>query len=107
MAREVAALGADIMNCIPMYPVAGTPFESLGEPGPEDFARVTVLPETGLELASLRVTVTVELPPTGLVITDRLAEILGERWPRRRPPVATDGRDRSRQKARCLSAWNV
>jgi nitrogen fixation protein NifB len=31
VAREVAALGADIMNCIPMYPVAGTPFESLGE----------------------------------------------------------------------------
>ena len=30
VAREVAALGADIMNCIPMYPVAGTPFESLG-----------------------------------------------------------------------------
>ena len=31
VAREVAALGADIMNCIPMYPVAGTAFESLGE----------------------------------------------------------------------------
>jgi nitrogen fixation protein NifB len=31
VAREVAALGADIMNCIPMYPVAGTPFESLGQ----------------------------------------------------------------------------
>jgi nitrogen fixation protein NifB len=31
VAREVAALGADIMNCIPMYPVAGTPFESLGD----------------------------------------------------------------------------
>ncbi len=31
VAREVSALGANIMNCIPMYPVAGTPFESLGE----------------------------------------------------------------------------
>jgi nitrogen fixation protein NifB len=30
-AAEVAALGANIMNCIPMCPVAGTPFESLGE----------------------------------------------------------------------------
>jgi nitrogen fixation protein NifB len=29
VAREVASLGADIMNCIPVYPVAGTPFESL------------------------------------------------------------------------------
>jgi len=31
VAREVASLGADGMNCIPMYPVAGTPFESLGQ----------------------------------------------------------------------------
>ena len=31
VAREVASLGADIMNCIPMVPVAGTPFESLGQ----------------------------------------------------------------------------
>ena len=31
VAREVAALGADIMNCILMYPVPGTPFEGLGE----------------------------------------------------------------------------
>jgi len=29
VAREVASLGADIMNCIPVYPVAGTPFETL------------------------------------------------------------------------------
>jgi nitrogen fixation protein NifB len=31
VAREVAALGANIMNAIPLYPVAGTPFESIGE----------------------------------------------------------------------------
>ena len=29
VARDVAALGANIMNCIPVYPVAGTPFETL------------------------------------------------------------------------------
>jgi nitrogen fixation protein NifB len=29
VAREVAALGADIMNCIPLYPVEGTPFATL------------------------------------------------------------------------------
>jgi nitrogen fixation protein NifB len=34
VARDVAALGANIMNAIPMYPVAGTPFETLGELGP-------------------------------------------------------------------------
>jgi hypothetical protein len=33
----------------------------VGEPGPEDFARVTVLPDTGLSLTSRRVTVTVEV----------------------------------------------
>jgi nitrogen fixation protein NifB len=31
VAREVASLGADIMNCIPVYPVVGTLFEGLGE----------------------------------------------------------------------------
>jgi nitrogen fixation protein NifB len=31
VARDVAALGANIMNAIPMYPVAGTPFGSLGQ----------------------------------------------------------------------------
>jgi nitrogen fixation protein NifB len=30
VAREVASLGADLMNCIPLYPVEGTPFASLG-----------------------------------------------------------------------------
>jgi nitrogen fixation protein NifB len=29
VASEVASLGANIMNCIPVYPVAGTPFETL------------------------------------------------------------------------------
>jgi nitrogen fixation protein NifB len=31
VAREVAALGANLMNCMPMYPVKGTPFEVLGQ----------------------------------------------------------------------------
>lgn len=31
VAREVAALGANIMNAIPVYPVAGTLFESVGQ----------------------------------------------------------------------------
>jgi nitrogen fixation protein NifB len=29
IAREAASLGADLMNAIPVYPVAGTPFESI------------------------------------------------------------------------------
>jgi nitrogen fixation protein NifB len=50
VAREMRALGADIMNCIPLFPVANTPFAGLGEMPPaavkEIRARVaTVLPQ--------------------------------------------------------------
>jgi nitrogen fixation protein NifB len=31
VAREMASLGADIMNLVPLYPVEGTPFASLGQ----------------------------------------------------------------------------
>jgi nitrogen fixation protein NifB len=34
VAMEMRALGADIMNCIPLYPVANTPFEEIGEMAP-------------------------------------------------------------------------
>jgi nitrogen fixation protein NifB len=34
VASEVRAAGAEIMNTMAMVPVSGTPFESLGEPGP-------------------------------------------------------------------------
>jgi nitrogen fixation protein NifB len=33
VAKEMATLGADIMNCIPLYPVEGTPFEKFAELG--------------------------------------------------------------------------
>jgi len=35
VARQMANLGADIMNCIPLYSVAGTPFADLGSVTPE------------------------------------------------------------------------
>jgi len=34
LSKEVAELGADVMNVIPHYPVKGTPFEDLDEPQP-------------------------------------------------------------------------
>jgi nitrogen fixation protein NifB len=40
VAREVASLGADIMNAIPVYPVAGTPFESVGQPDHGEMAEL-------------------------------------------------------------------
>jgi nitrogen fixation protein NifB len=40
IAEEVASLGADVMNCIPMIPVPNTPFEHLGEPGDDEMDRI-------------------------------------------------------------------
>lgn len=35
VARTMAGLGVDVLNCMPMYPNRDTPFENLGEPGRE------------------------------------------------------------------------
>lgn len=40
IARRVAELGADIANCVPLYPVAGTEFGSLESPSPEQVAAI-------------------------------------------------------------------
>lgn len=42
IAKVAEANGAEIMNCIPMIPVADTPFESLGEPDAKTVARVRI-----------------------------------------------------------------
>jgi nitrogen fixation protein NifB len=40
VAKTVASLGADIFNCIPLYPVAETPMENIEPPSPELIERV-------------------------------------------------------------------
>lgn len=40
IAKVAAEHGAELMNCIPMIPVEGTPFEPLGEPDAKTVARV-------------------------------------------------------------------
>lgn len=40
LARKVAEMGADTMNCIPMYPTAGTAFENIEEPSREMMSRI-------------------------------------------------------------------
>lgn len=40
IARQMAALGADIANCVPLYPVPGTEFGSLSPPGKERVASI-------------------------------------------------------------------
>ena len=39
IARTTAGLGADVLNCIPLYPVAGTPFGELEQPSGSVVAR--------------------------------------------------------------------
>lgn len=45
VARVVAEFGADIMNCVPLLPVADTPFHALGQPDGKTVARVRLLSE--------------------------------------------------------------
>ncbi len=40
VARQVADLGADIANCVPLYPVQGTPFGELETPSPDRVAAI-------------------------------------------------------------------
>ncbi len=40
VARQMAALGVDILNCMPVYPNADTPFGELPEPAPEHMAAI-------------------------------------------------------------------
>jgi nitrogen fixation protein NifB len=40
IARQVANLGADIANCVPLYPVAGTQFAALEPPGQDTVAAI-------------------------------------------------------------------
>ena len=40
LAKKVSELGADTMNCIPLYPTAGTPFENFQEPSKEMMVRI-------------------------------------------------------------------
>ncbi|MGA3126712.1 MAG: radical SAM protein [Candidatus Korobacteraceae bacterium] len=40
VAKQMRALGADLMNCIPLYPVAGTPFAEIGELPPAEVSQI-------------------------------------------------------------------
>ncbi len=45
VARVVAEFGADLMNCLPLLPVPGTPFHPLGQPDNRTMARARFLAE--------------------------------------------------------------
>ncbi|MBQ5821089.1 MAG: radical SAM protein [Clostridia bacterium] len=48
VARAVKSWGADLMNCMPLMPVAGTPLESCGSPSPESMAAIRTTAEAYL-----------------------------------------------------------
>lgn len=75
VSREVAALGADIQNVIPLKPTAGTPFSGLPEPGPE---MVTTLRKaTGSHLPQMTHCKRCRADAVGLLSHDRSSEFGG------------------------------
>jgi nitrogen fixation protein NifB len=52
VAQRVAELGADVLNCVPVYPVAGTPLSSIDPPGSEQME--TIRAEAGKYLPLMR-----------------------------------------------------
>ena len=51
IARKAAALGADIMNCVPLYPVAGSLWEDMPAPPPDMIGRIRL--EAGKHLPQM------------------------------------------------------
>ncbi|MDP1989965.1 MAG: radical SAM protein [Syntrophales bacterium] len=51
IARSVSGLKADIMNCMPIYPVAGTPFEGIESPSEEKMKAIRG--EVGLHMPQM------------------------------------------------------
>lgn len=72
VARVVAGLGADVLNCMALVPNAGTPFESVPEPGPELLARVRG--EAERHLPQMRHCRRCRADAAGLLGEDRSAE---------------------------------
>jgi len=52
IAGKVSSLGANIMNCIPLYPVAGAEFEAMPEPSEDIMRRVQL--EAGKHMSIMR-----------------------------------------------------
>lgn len=73
IARMTKALGARIMNCIPLCPVTGTPFEKLPEPDAVTMARVRLL--SGQNLSQMSHCARCRADAVGLLGEDRSREL--------------------------------
>ncbi|MCB1125622.1 MAG: radical SAM protein [Verrucomicrobiae bacterium] len=75
VARVVAEFGADLMNCLPLLPVAGTPFHALGHPDSRMVARVRL--QTGRFLKQMTHCARCRADAAGLVGEDLSPETAG------------------------------
>ncbi len=75
VARKMAELGVDLLNCMPMHPNVDTPFENLGEPSKEVMANI----QAGAEkyLPQMRHCTRCRADAVGLLGEDRSGEFHG------------------------------
>ncbi|SEM49371.1 nitrogen fixation protein NifB [Syntrophus gentianae] len=73
VAREMAALGADLMNCIPLYHVAGTPFADIA-PLPQEAAE-SIRREAGGFLPQMKHCTRCRADAVGLLGRDQTDEV--------------------------------
>ena len=75
VARTMAALGVDVLNCMPMHPNRDTVFENIPEPGKEEIERIRA--GTGLHLPQMRHCTRCRADAVGLLGEDRSGEFHG------------------------------
>ena len=73
IAQAMAARGVDLLNCMPLYPTAGTPFADLAEPTPAMIAAIQA--EAGKFLPQMRHCTRCRADAVGLLEADRTAEL--------------------------------
>jgi nitrogen fixation protein NifB len=90
VAQKMAALGVDVLNCMPVYPNADTPFADIPEPGA---AQMTSLREEAEKfLPQMRHCTRCRADAVGLLGEDRAEELRGclTDCARMLPPLASD-----------------
>lgn len=95
VARRMAELGVDVLNCMPMYPNRDTPFEILGEPGPEMME--TIREQAGAYLPQMRHCTRCRADAAGLLengcSADPVGDFLRRQKTQARPHVAVATRE--------------
>ena len=75
VARKMAELGVDLLNCMPVYPNADTPFGEIPEPAPEKMAVIQAA--AGEFLPQMRHCTRCRADAVGLLDADRTEEFRG------------------------------